>query len=199
MQKKIIVGKADQRRRILLLKTRMKHYFSFWEREIYNAIRNLVKVNLDDFFMLIESTTPLFSVEVVLQNMNVAISPSEQLIMKGIITIIKNLLDGTKRFIRWGKGTCIPVPPVRVKNEIRPIQPSFYDDIIRLPEIIEKVDIVQASIVNSLENVQTYLSSWKKMKNLWKFDKKNTLSVVCCCCRDHIVVDVNIFVDYDDD
>ena len=153
---------------------RMKNYFIFWEKEIYNAIKNMVKVNLDDFQTLIESKVPLFSVEVILQNQNVCISPSEQVILKGIVTIIKNLLDGSKKFIRWARGTCIPVPPVRVKDEIRPIQPSFYDDIIRLPEIIENVEVVQNSIVTTLENVQQYLASWKKMKNLWKFDKKNT-------------------------
>ena len=29
---------------------------------------------------------------------------------------------------------------VRVKGEIKPVQPSFYDDIIRLPDILEKVE-----------------------------------------------------------
>ena len=153
---------------------RMKHYFAFWEGQIYDAIKNMVKVNLDDFQTLIESKVPLFSVEVILQNQSVCISPSEQVILKGIVTIIKNLLDGSKKFIRWARGTCIPVPPVRVKDNIRPIQPSFYDDIIRLPEIIENVEVVQNSIVTTLENIQQYLSSWKKLKNLWKFDKKNT-------------------------
>ena len=37
---------------------------------------------------------------------------------------------------------------VRVKGEIKPVQPSFYDDIIRLPDIIEKV--LQAKRPNML-------------------------------------------------
>ena len=34
----------------------------------------------------------------------------------------------------------INVVQVRVKGEIKPVQPSFYDDIIRLPDILEKVE-----------------------------------------------------------
>ena len=37
---------------------------------------------------------------------------------------------------------------VRVKGEIKPVQPSFYDDIIRLPDIIEKV--LSSEISNTL-------------------------------------------------
>ena len=76
---------------------------------------------------------------------------------------------------------------VRVKGEIKPVQPSFYDDIIRLPDIIEKVQtsklsnmlppkvgLVQERTVRTLEEVQSYLGSWKFYKNLWKFNKAET-------------------------
>ena len=154
--------------------TRMKNYFSHWEGIIYMALNNMVKKNLDDLLLLLESKTPLFNVKVMLINANVAISPSEQMILKGMIMILKTLLDGTKMFIRWGNGTCIPMEKARVKGEIRPTQPSFFEDIVRIPEIIEKVNLVQNSIVESLEHVKVYLGSWKKYKNLWKYDKKST-------------------------
>ena len=153
---------------------RMKNYFSYWEGVIYETLKHMLKVNLEDFLDLMESKEPLFNVEVVLLNKNVALEPSEQVILKGIITFIKCLLDGTQMFIRWGHGTCIPVTEARVKGKIRPIHPSFFDDIIRIPDIIERVEKVQQSIVSSLENVKIYLSSWRSFKNLWKFDKNNT-------------------------
>ena len=155
---------------------RMKDYFAYWERKIYDSLSNMVKNNLEDFLLLIESKKPLFAVEVILSSMNIAIRPSEQMILKGIVLILKCLLDGTRKFIRWAHGTCIFVIEARVKGEIRPVRPSFYDDIVRIPQIIEKVHSVQNSIVESLENVQSYLSSWKKYRNLWKFDKTNTCS-----------------------
>ena len=153
---------------------RMKNYFAYWEGIIYKALMVMVKQNLDDLLLLLESKKTLFKIEVRLVNGNVVISPSEQMILKGIIMILKTLLDGTKMFIRWGNGTCIPMEKARVKGEIRPIQPSFFEDIVRIPEIIEKVDLVQNSTVKSLEEIQLYLSSWKKYKNLWKYDKKST-------------------------
>ena len=63
---------------------------------------------------------------------------------------------------------------VRVKGQIKPVKSSFYDDIIRLPDIINKVNMIQASVMNTLEEVQGYLASWKTYKNLWKFNKKET-------------------------
>ena len=155
---------------------RMKDYFAHWERKIYDSLSNMVKNNLEDFQLLIESRQPLFAVEVILSNMNIAIRPSEQMILKGIVLILKCLLDGTRKFIRWAHGSCIFVIEARVKGEIRPVRPSFYDDVVRIPQIIEKVHGVQNSIVETLENVQSYLSSWKKYRNLWKFDKTNTCS-----------------------
>ena len=154
--------------------SRMAKYYSYWENVIYKALTNMVKINLDDLLKLLSSTTPVFQVEVILDNMNVSISPSEQSILKGIVTIIRCLLDGTKDFVRWCKGSCIPVKEARVQEIIRPVRPSFYEDIVCIPEIISKVELVQNSILGILDQVQTYLATWKKYKNLWKFDKKNT-------------------------
>ena len=153
---------------------RLASYYSFWEMQVYKAVINFIKINLDDLLDIMHSRMPLFKVEVVLDGILVAISPSEQMILKGVVTIIKYLLEASKEFIRWCRGSCIPVHEVRVKGEIKPVQPSFYDDIIRLPDIIEKVGAVQERIVHTLEEVQSYLGSWKSYKNLWKFDKSET-------------------------
>ena len=153
---------------------RLESYYSYWESQVYQAVINFIKINLDDLLEIMNSKIPLFKVEVILDGVNVAISPSEPMILKGVVTIIKYLLEGSKEFIRWCRGSCISVHEVRVKGEIKPVQPSFYDDIIRLPDIIEKVGLVQESIVKTLEEVQSYLGSWKFYKNLWKFNKKET-------------------------
>ena len=153
---------------------RLASYYSFWEGQVYAAVINFMKINLEDLYEIMESPTPLFKVEVVLDGLFVAISPSEQMILKGVVTIVKYLLEGSKEFIRWCRGSCIPVHEVRVKGEIKPIRPSFYDDIIGQPEVMDNVGFVQASLVGSLESIQSYLGSWKTYKNLWKFNKQET-------------------------
>ena len=155
---------------------RLASYYSYWELQVYEAVINFIKINLDDLAEIMESTTPLFKVEVVLDGLFVAISPSEHMILKGVVTIIKYLLEGSKEFIRWCRGSCIPVHEVRVKGEIKPVRPSFFDDLIRLPDIVDKVTLVQNSLVKTLEDVQSYLGSWKTYKNLWKFNKAETCS-----------------------
>ena len=164
----------------ILVKSRTKRhrrlgsYYSFWESQVYAAVINFIKINLDDLYEIMESPTPLFKVEVVLDGLFVAISPSEQMILKGVVTIVKYLLEGSKEFIRWCRGSCIPVHEVRVKGEIKPVRPSFFDDLIGLPDMIDKVMFVQNSLVKTLEDVQSYLGSWKTYKNLWKFNKQET-------------------------
>ena len=153
---------------------RLASYYSYWETQVYQAVINFIKINLDDLFEIMSSSTPLFKVEVILDGLFVAISPSEHMILKGVVTIIKYLLEGSKEFIRWCRGSCIPVHEVRVKGEIKPVRPSFFDDLIRLPEIVDKVSLVQTSLVKTLEDVQSYLGSWKTYKNLWKFNKRET-------------------------
>ena len=153
---------------------RLASYYCYWEMQVYQAVINFIKINLDDLLDIMNSRSPLFKVEVVLDGINVAISPSEQMILKGVVTIVKYLLEGSKEFLRWCRGSCIPVHEVRVKGEIKPIQPSFFDDIIQLPEVIEKVALVQNSIVHTLDEVQSYLATWKTYKNLWKFNKQET-------------------------
>ena len=56
------------------------------------------------------------------------------------------------------------VTQVRVKGEIKPVQPSFYDDIIRLPDIIEKV---KTSKVSNMPN-QRWVLYKRELCVLWR-------------------------------
>ena len=39
---------------------RLESYFSYWENEVYEAVIHLMKINLDDLLVIMESTSPLF-------------------------------------------------------------------------------------------------------------------------------------------
>ncbi len=86
--------------------------------------------------------------------------------MKYGIKILLELVDKkkniffvrTKRFVRWRRGSCIPVTPIK-QADGEPFVYSFYTDIGRLPRILSILLQIQ-------ENLQTIL------RNLWQYLKK---------------------------
>ena len=100
--------------------------------------------------------------------------PSPPTILDILLRVIQRILNGSKRFNRYYKGTWIPTKKVRVPKLVRPLCTSFYDDIIRLPSIISKVKGIQESILVMLKNIDSYLLKWKGYRTLWKFNKQQT-------------------------
>ena len=52
--------------------------------------------------------------------------------------------------------------------------PSFYDDIVCLPEVKTKIHTIQTLLTNVMKNVYTYLLEWKNFRNLWQYSKDLT-------------------------
>ena len=71
-----------------------------------------------------------------------------------------------KKFSRYYKGTWIPCKKVRVPKMVRPISTSLYDDIIRLPEIIQKVKEIQESVLVMLKNVGLLFVEMEGVQNI---------------------------------
>ena len=78
--------------------------------------------------MIIVMMMVISRVEAIIQNLAVTISPSEQMILKGVVTIIKCLLEGCQKFTRWCKGSCIPVEEVRVKGQVLLLRRHHHDN-----------------------------------------------------------------------
>ena len=72
------------------------------------------------------------------------------------------------------RGSCIPVKPMYIHGQLEPVVPSFYDEIIILPAVVQKVESIQSSLMDILKMIFNYLSEWKSYRTVWKFDKQMT-------------------------
>jgi hypothetical protein len=63
---------------------------------------------------------------------------------------------------------------MHVYGQLEPVVPSFYDEIIILPAVVQKVDFIQASLRDILKLIFNYLREWKNYRTLWKYDKQMT-------------------------
>ena len=72
------------------------------------------------------------------------------------------------------RGSCIPVKPMYIHGQLERIVPSFYDEIIILPAVVQKVESIQASLMDILKMIFNYLSEWKSYRTVWKYDKQMT-------------------------
>ena len=72
------------------------------------------------------------------------------------------------------RGSCIPVKPIYIHGQLDKVVPSFYDEIIILPVVVEKVELIQSSLMDILKMIFNYLSEWKSYRTVWKYDKQMT-------------------------
>ena len=79
-----------------------------------------------------------------------------------------------KTYICNYRGSCIPVKPMYIHGQLEPVVPSFYDEIIILPAVVQKVESIQSSLMDILKMIFNYLSEWKSYRTVWKFDKQMT-------------------------
>ncbi|XP_071749938.1 dynein axonemal heavy chain 10 [Lepeophtheirus salmonis] len=153
---------------------RLKNYYAHWEMNIYEAIKELLLSNLDRYKEFIESRDPRFYIETILVDNNVSTDPSAPKVLDVMVGVIKEILEATKMFPRYYKGTWIPCKNISVDGEIKPLRSSMHDEIIRIPSIIDRVTHIQSLIVNILKESDNYLVSWKSYRTLWKFNKQQT-------------------------
>ena len=78
------------------------------------------------------------------------LQPDAPTIINGTIKVVQNIVDGTKRFCRYYKGTCIPVKAVYVAGRLEKVVPSFYEEIIILPSVVNRVEGIQKSLLDIL-------------------------------------------------
>ncbi|XP_014674920.1 PREDICTED: dynein heavy chain 10, axonemal-like [Priapulus caudatus] len=149
-------------------------YYAYWEKRMYESLLKLVINNLKQFNCAVMGTRPLYQVETILASPDVILHPAVNEIYKLMIGCVRDVVDGTKLFIRWMHGSCIETPPQKVANQDEPVVFSFFSDIPNHPEVCALLVSLQANIQKVLAGLQRTLGSWKKYRNLWKYDKSET-------------------------
>ena len=112
--------------------------------------------NLEEYSQFLRQKTPQFTLRSLLQMNDVILEPEAAFVLDGAVKVVRNMLQNTKRFVRFYKGSCIPVKPVYITGYIDRVLPSFYEDISCLPEIVKKVEVIQNTLVDILKMMFTY-------------------------------------------
>ncbi|EDO35852.1 predicted protein [Nematostella vectensis] len=152
---------------------KLQPYYAFWENAVYEALTKMVTRNLQVFNTKLQSKLPLFQIETALSAPEIVLSPPANEIYKLVMQSVRDMVEGTKLFVRWMNGTCIETPPQHAEGEDEPVVFSFFTDISASPAIIELVTTVSKSVQNTLGTLNKYLNRWKRYRLLWKLDKSN--------------------------
>jgi hypothetical protein len=78
----------------------MRNYYSCWEKRLYDAVVNVVLVNLDAYVEMLTEKGPCYVINAVLQSNDISLEPDSANVIEGIMDVAKRIILGTKRFVR---------------------------------------------------------------------------------------------------
>ncbi|KAI4469012.1 dynein heavy chain [Holotrichia oblita] len=152
----------------------MKLYYDYWEQRIYTAFIKMTLINLERFNDDFQSTRLLFQVDAIISSSEIFMRPTPQEVYNIAVRSIKDFLSKLKQFPRWMNETCIQCKPERIGTSENYFVHSFYDDVVQVPDIHEAINKLQKNCHKSIFEVNRYLQTWKKYKNIWFYDKERT-------------------------
>ena len=161
---------------------RLSSYYLHWEKELFEAVgklyfsleqkKNILMIytfylaemtsrNLEEYSQFLRRKAPQFTIRSVLQQNEVIIEPEAAFVIDGAINVVRRMVENTKRFVRFYRGSYIPIGPVYITGHLDRVLPSFFDEISGLPSIVQKVEVIQTSLIDILKMMFNYLNEWK--------------------------------------
>ena len=107
--------------------------------------------SLEEYSQFLRRKSPQFTIRSVLLQNDVIIEPEAAFVLDGSINVVKKMVANTKRFVRFYRGSFIPIRPVYITGYLDRVLPSFYDEISSLPDIVHKVEVIQNSLIDILK------------------------------------------------
>ena len=117
--------------------------------------------NLEEYSQFLRRKAPQFTIRSVLMQNEVIIEPEAAFVIDGAINVVRRMVENTKRFVRFYRGSYIPIGPVYITGHLDRVLPSFFDEISGLPSIVQKVEVIQTSLIDILKMMFNYLNEWK--------------------------------------
>lgn len=127
------------------------------------VIYRVVIRSLYEFEVRMTRTDPLFDVEAVLATPEIRITPTAHEIFSLVTQSARQCVEGTKRFVRWRRGSCIEVTPIKQQDE-EPFLYTYFNDVGRLPRVLELLLQIQENILGIIRNLWTYLRKYVLIK-----------------------------------
>ena len=153
---------------------RLSSYYLHWERKLFEAVAEMTARNLEEYSSFLRQKCPQFTIRSKLVQNDVIIEPEASFVLDGAIKVVKHMVENTRRFVRFYKGSFIPVKPVYIMGYLNRVIPSFYDEISSLPNIVHKVETIQNSLIDILKMMFNYLNEWKGYRSVWRYSKDMT-------------------------
>ena len=146
----------------------LHEYYQLWEKRIFNALLEITFRSLLVIANAMESEENTLSLNICtcmkMGSLSMEINPSLLEIEKYFKRSINGLLDMSKSFIRWKRGTCIEASCKayfdKEGNETH-ISYSYYDDIIQNPIIVRALSCINDKIKNMIHKIEIRCQDWK--------------------------------------
>ncbi|KAL1513082.1 hypothetical protein ABEB36_002553 [Hypothenemus hampei] len=151
----------------------MYNYYIFWETEIYKALIGMTIQNLENICSKFETNELLFQVDAVVITPDILLRPSATENNNIILRNAHDIIDRLKIFPRWMHETCIQCKPIQ-RDKREEFLYSFYDDVMKVPDIQEAIQKMQDVSHKAIINVYKILLRWRRYKMLWSFEKEST-------------------------
>ena len=159
-------------------------YYSHWEQRIWRALTQMVLKSLATFAKLVGYTTssrssarapPLFKVTILLTS-EPTYTPQQQEITTAFHKIQSGIIETTKHFQRWMRGTCLEF----TQGEIipRPAEEdyatlfTYYQDIYNLPQVYKLQALINRTIQTHLGALATNIKMLQRYRFVFLADKK---------------------------
>ncbi|TPP46731.1 Dynein heavy chain and region D6 of dynein motor family protein [Leishmania donovani] len=159
-------------------------YYSHWEQRIWRALTTMVLKSLASFAKLVGYTTssrasarppPLFKVTVLLTS-EPTYTPQQQEITTAFHKIQAGIIETTKHFQRWMRGTCLEftqgeIIPRPAEEEYMTLF-TYYQDIYNLPQVYKLQALVNRTIQTHLGALATNIKMLQRYRFVFLADKK---------------------------
>ena len=164
---------------------KMKDYYYYWERRVYNALVKMVLralITLKCYYTRPpDKQVGLFKVYAEYDNPLVNTIPPEVEIERTVTKIYKDVLELTKQFPRWKDESCL-FPPMTTnpnggEDKQYKEQFTFYKDINENPIIFNIVAEINDIIHKCQERIRLLKNLWQddKYKKLWDQKSKSQI------------------------
>jgi len=178
----------------------LAEFYKFWEKRMYNAITVMVirgiasfevllnlrqeddeEVDDIDFTLangLVKLRPPICRAHASLSGSDVSVNPALTDIYKYVSKTVRNIVEASKAFPRWMRGTCKECEPISYNEDEETVVFSFFPDVSKNPHVIKHMLGLNHSFQQTFAIVRRYLDTWQRydeVYGLWDAKKKEQL------------------------
>ena len=155
----------------------LAQYYGYWEGRVFDALNKMVLRGMTTLLsMLTEGAKPLFRISANLVHPEIVLQPPVNEVTKVMGRIVRNLIECSRPFIRWMRGTCIETPKQHVAGEDEePIVFSFFWDVSQHKSVLKFMLTLNQAIQKSVNSINRHIDSLRRYQHLWKMDKSHNI------------------------